>query len=444
MSLMNRALFMLATLLGALASFPVTSAPVLLISIDGMRPDYVTQADAHHLRIPTLRSFLAKGSYAEGVIGVTPTVTFPSHTTLVTGVTPLEHGIYDNAPFDPMHENNNGLYWYSKDIRALTLWQVADRAGLVTASVAWPVTVGAAWIRYNVPEYGLGATDDVKLIEAIATPTGMLARLEAKLGPYARQGQKQEDSVRTRLAVEILKEFKPDFMTVHFNELDDRSHEHGPFSAAADATLEGIDTMVAELRAAALANNPATVIAVVSDHGFVSVEHAINWRIPFVAQHLIDPNSSSWRVAVWPGDGSAAVMLRDPSDTVLRAKVAAALAQLMKDAPQGSMRVRTGAELQRLNGWPNAAFVIDLTPGYVLGDATSGPLVTPKPGGGTHGYLPDHPQMRAAFLIEGQSIAAGRDLGTIDMRQIAPTLARILGVQLPAVEARPLDVAAMR
>ncbi len=320
---------------------------------------------------------------------------------------PLEHGIYDNAPFDPMHKNNNGLYWYSKDIRALTLWQAADRAGLVTASVAWPVTVGAPWIRYNVPEYGLGATDDIKLIEAIATPTGMLVRLEAKLGPYARQGEKQEDGVRTRLAVEILKEFKPDFMTVHFNGLDDRSHEHGPFSVAADATLEGIDTMVADVRAAALANNPATVIVVVSDHGFAPVERAINWRIPFTAQHLIDPRSSSWNVDVWPGDGSAAVMLRDPNDAGLRSRVAAVLTQLARDAPQGSMRIITGPELQRLNGWPNAAFVIDLTPGYVLGDATTGPLVTLKPGGGTHGYLPDHPEMRAAFLYRGAVNSGG-------------------------------------
>lgn len=438
---MHRILAWSATLLGALASFPVAAAPVLLISIDGMRPDYVTRADMHHLKIPTLRSFLTSGSYAEGVIGVTPTVTFPSHTTLVTGVTPLEHGIYANAPFDPMHENNNGLYWYSQDIRAVTLWQAADRAGLVTASVAWPVTVGAPWIRYNVPEYGLGATDDIKLIEAISTPTGMLARLEAKLGPYARQGDKQEDEVRTRLAAEMLHEFKPDFMTVHFNGLDDRSHEHGPFSAAADATLEAIDTMVAKLRAAALANSAATVIVVVSDHGFAPVEQAINWRIPFTAQHLIDPQSSSWSVAIWPGDGSAAVMLRNPHDAQLRSHVAAALAQLAKDAPPGSMRIITGPELRRLNGWPNAAFVIDLTPGYVLGDATAGALVTPKSGGGTHGYLPDHPQMRAAFLIAGQSIAAGRDLGTIDMRQVAPTLARILGVHLPAVEAPPLNVA---
>ena len=437
-------IWILATLLSSLVSLQATAAPLLLISIDGMRPDYVTHADEHHLKIPTLRSFLITGSYAEGVMGVTPTVTFPSHTTLVTGVTPLEHGIYDNTPFDPMHNNRGGEYWYSKDIRALTLWQAADQAGLVTASVAWPATVGAPWIRYNIPEYGFGATDDIKLLEAIATPTGMLVRLERKLGPYSRQGEAQGDAVRARFAVEILKEFKPTFMTVHFNSLDDSSHEHGPFSPPADAALEAIDTMVADLRAAALANDSQTVIAVVSDHGFAPVQRAINWRIPFTAQHLMDTRSSSWKVDIWPGDGSAAVMLRDPHDAVTRARVAAALAQITRDAPAGSMRIITGAELPSLNGWPDAAFVIDLTPGYVLGDATTGPLITPRPGGGTHGYLPDHPDMRSAFLISGKSIAAARDLGIIDMRQIAPTFAQILGLRLSAAKERALDVMATR
>src|SRR5262245_14387024 len=82
------------------------AAPVLLISLDGMRPDYVTHADEHKLKIPTLRRFMREGAYAEGVIGVAPTMTYPSHTTLVTGVSPAEHGIATNGPFDPMLEND--------------------------------------------------------------------------------------------------------------------------------------------------------------------------------------------------------------------------------------------------------------------------------------------------------------------------------------------------
>src|SRR5450432_1560036 len=67
--------------------------PVVLISIDGLRPDYVLEADRNRLRIPNLRRLLRDGAHATRVAGVLPTVTYPSHTTLVTGVSPARHGI---------------------------------------------------------------------------------------------------------------------------------------------------------------------------------------------------------------------------------------------------------------------------------------------------------------------------------------------------------------
>src|SRR5271170_3446393 len=91
----------------------LSAAPVLIISIDGLRPDAVTQADQHGLKIPNLRRMMAEGAYAEGVTGVTPTITYPSHTTLITGVWPAQHGILGNTKFDPLMENMGGWYWYA-------------------------------------------------------------------------------------------------------------------------------------------------------------------------------------------------------------------------------------------------------------------------------------------------------------------------------------------
>jgi predicted AlkP superfamily pyrophosphatase or phosphodiesterase len=91
----------LAALFTAGAAASAWSAPVLMISIDGLKPEYVTHADEHGLKIPTLRRFLTEGTYADGVLAVLPTVTYPDHTTLITGVWPIEHGIYNNTLFDP-------------------------------------------------------------------------------------------------------------------------------------------------------------------------------------------------------------------------------------------------------------------------------------------------------------------------------------------------------
>src|SRR2546428_854263 len=72
---------------------------LLMISIDGLRPDYVLKAGEHGLKIPHLRRILQEGAHATGVRGVLPTVTYPSHTTLLTGVWPAKHGIYSNLTF---------------------------------------------------------------------------------------------------------------------------------------------------------------------------------------------------------------------------------------------------------------------------------------------------------------------------------------------------------
>ena len=183
---------------------------VVLISVDGMRPDYVTRAEQLGLKVPNLRRMMREGVYAEGVNGVVPTVTYPSHTTLITGVWPGKHGIWANTTFDPEQKNYQGWYWYSEDIRVPTLWDAANAAGLVTASVNWPVSVGAP-VRYLIPEvWRAGTPDDRKLLRALSTP-GLLANLEAELGPYANglNADLPNDRLRAKFATAIIKKYKP-------------------------------------------------------------------------------------------------------------------------------------------------------------------------------------------------------------------------------------------
>ncbi|MGB0054256.1 MAG: alkaline phosphatase family protein, partial [Terracidiphilus sp.] len=119
----------------SLAGAAAHAAPVLMISIDGLKPEYVTHADEHGMKIPYLRTLLRDGAYAEGVVGIWPTITYPSHTTLMTGVWPAEHGILNNQEFDPEQHFGGAWNWYAAQIRAPTLWDAAHRAGLLTASV---------------------------------------------------------------------------------------------------------------------------------------------------------------------------------------------------------------------------------------------------------------------------------------------------------------------
>jgi predicted AlkP superfamily pyrophosphatase or phosphodiesterase len=436
------------------------AAPVLMVSIDGMKPDYVLQADAHGLKIPYLRALLSNGSYAEGVTGVWPTNTYPSHTTLVTGVAPSVHRVDANLEFDPLHDRQEPWYWYANQIRSPTLWQAAHAAHRLTASVGWPATVGAQ-IDYLIPEFWrvVGLTKDPDpsdryLIAALARPTDLLDQLQPSAGPYmmANDNSLDGDAIKTRYSVEILRRFHPAFMTVHLSSLDDAEHSHGPFSAEANADLESLDQLIARLAQAARAADPASIVVIVSDHGFMPVTQHVNLAIPFIQAGLIElaqdatssaPKIKSWNAQPWFAGGMAAIMLHDPFDRDMVGKVGQLLRKLAADPGNGIAQIYTREQMRTLGGFPGATFVVEFAPGYYSGGNLSGPLITPMPAGhGGHGYSPQRPDMRAAFFAHGDGVAAGRDLGLIDMQQIAPTVAALLGISLPSAKGTALNVGA--
>src|SRR5882762_7037365 len=100
--------------LGAQEKAPDKTPVLVLVSVDGMKPEYITHADEHGAKVPNLRRMMKEGTYAEGVQGVIPTVTYASHTALVTGVWPAKHGIYANTLFDPFDKGKQAWYWYAE------------------------------------------------------------------------------------------------------------------------------------------------------------------------------------------------------------------------------------------------------------------------------------------------------------------------------------------
>jgi predicted AlkP superfamily pyrophosphatase or phosphodiesterase len=446
-------------LLLIIAAGTCVAAPVVMISVDGMKPEYVLEAEKRGLKIPFLRRLAAEGTYAEGVIGVWPTVTYPSHTTLVTGVSPAEHGIIANLEFDPQHHFSESWFWYAAQIRVPTLWQAAHQAGMVTASIGWPATVGADAIDYLLPEFWrvTGATDilnpsDRYLIGALARPPGLPDRMRDAVGPYLMGNDisLHGDEIKTRYAIEILRRHKPALLTLHLSSLDETEHSFGPFSPPANQDLEAIDGLLSQIDAAAHAGNASTVLVVVSDHGFTSLTHRVNLYIPFAKAGLIQtttepdstvPKINSWQAQLWNAGGMSAVMLHDPADRQIERKVSDLLSTLAADPANGIARILPREAIKPLGGFPDASFLIVFNSGYYASASPAGALVTEVHGHGGHGFSPEYPEMRASFFIAGSGIARGRNLGVIDMRQIAPTLAQLLGVRLPSSTAAPLRVA---
>jgi len=434
--------------LAALLSLaPVAShaAPVLMVSVDGLRPTDVLEADKRGINLPTLTKLAAQGVYATGVRNVLPTVTYPNHTTLITGVWPARHGIANNQTFDPLQKNFGGWYWYTRDIKVQTLWDAVHGAHGKVASLSWPVSVGATSIDFDIPEYWRAQNpEDLKLVRALATP-GLVDSLEKATGLSLADADGDTiaaDTGRDRFAAALIAAHHPAFTTVHLRALDHVEHVSGPGSPEARAALEQLDDSIGQLIRAARKAEPNLVVAIVSDHGFSPVLHDVNLMAPFAAAGLITFDAKThkptdWQAGLWGGP-SVAVVLARPDDAALKAKVAGLLATLAANPDLGIARVADAADVARMGGTPMASFWVDFKSGYEMGNDPSAPSVSEGSVKGNHGYFPDHPEMRATFILAGPGVPAKGSLGEVDMRDIAPTLAKILKVRLPEADGHPL------
>ena len=202
--------------------------------------------------------------------------------------------------------------------------------------------------------------------------------------------------------------------------------------------------------AAAQANDPASVAVVVSDHGFAPLSHRVNLWTPFIEAGLVTLNAdarthgwsvASWKAQPWIAGGMAAIMLQQPGDASTLHIVRGVLQGFARDERNGVAAVIEGDEARRRGGFPGAAFVVVMKPGYyTAADPTAEAVAEVRGSPGGHGFSPEFKEMRAAFFMAGPGIARHRDLGVIDMRQIAPTVANVLNVTLPSAKSAALLV----
>src|SRR5262249_36543974 len=148
---------------------------------------------------------------------------------------------------------------------------------------------------------------------------------------------------------------------------------------------------------------------------------------------------TDWKAFPWVTGGSAAIVLKDPKDQAVAALVRELLAKLAGDPANGIDRVLEADELHKRGGGPAGAFFVGLKPGWKNGYVLTGPVVESlKKIVGTHGALNDLPELRSSFFVVGPGVPAGKKFDLIDMRDIAPTLAGLVGLKLPSADGKSL------
>jgi arylsulfatase A-like enzyme len=371
--------------------------PLVVISVDGLDNRYLAEADQRGLKIPTLRKLMREGQYSQGVIGVVPTITWPSHTTIITGVDPVVHGILGN--WRPPGER----YLDYAQIKSPNLIGAAHQAGLTIATITWPVTVGAP-VDWNLPEFFMGRRGgdmDLRSIESKANPPDLVTRIAADSPAFAQQWM--DDRIRTMAALWILRHERPQLMLLHLVDLDSEEHDNAPFTREAYATLEHSDELIGEIVTALPAS---TAIAVVSDHGFERVDRIVNIK------------------SVVPGVVQSGSILLAPDE-----KTAAQLQELKKDSKYGIGRQISKEEFARFPSplSSNFAAVFDSADGVMFGNTPNGELSIKPAEIGNHGHWPM--RYRSVYILWGGGISH-QVLPEFSIKEIAARLAAVLGVSL--------------
>jgi len=418
---------------------------LVVLSVDGMRPDFYRRPEEFGLKIPNLGRLVSAGASADAVESIYPSTTYPAHATLVTGVPPRVHGVYSHLASRDPTEKARVWHWFANALQAPALWDAARAAGLKTAAISWPVSASAA-IDYNIPEIWDPAAPDPERDFATAgrhsTP-GLFEELSPVLRPFLddTNNTTTSDRLRTEAALELWRRHRPNLLLIHFIHYDALAHRYGPTAPESLAAIEEVDAEIG--RIAEAVESDAVTLVVLSDHGFVPVERDVAPHVVMLEEKLFDRGADGRPVrkrlgTIHAGGSFAFYALEPPTRDDLHA-LERAIQKLCYTEAVG--KIVDQPALEALGADPKAVLMLDASPGFYFSDRFEGALVEPGRDRGAHGHLPDTPGLEASLIAVGPGITGGKNVGRITLTQIAATLARILDLgwaRRPGVE--PLDL----
>ena len=432
-----------AACLACAARPDLPSAPaeplVALVSIGGFTPRALDAGSRGAPLLPTAAAFAAQGARADRMQAVVPAAIYPVHATLVTGTRPATHGILSDHS---LTETGVTRSWAtaSSALRSLPLWQAANEAGLRVASLDWPSTRGAA-ISQLVPDVYPRA--GVSWLEALrnAAPSGMVALAQqhgAADADTARPGAAR-DAVLVDIACELARAAKrPRLLLLRLSQTTAALAQFGPDSPEAARAFAGADRELKRwlecLRDAEQLE--AASVMLVGDFGYGSVHTAIVPNAALANAKLIEKSgkaTQSWDAIARSNGGSAFVYSRGERPA-LRARDV-----LDREShATGAFHVLSADEMLRAGADPEAWFGLEAEPGFAFADETSGELLQPAAVRGAGGYVSAGPALDPGFAAWGRGIRRGIRIPVMRQTDVAPTLARLLGLALDGAEGHAL------
>ena len=398
---------------------------MIIISLDAVFQDDV----ARFVKGGFLSALWKRSTTCDQVRTVFPALTYPAHTTLITGCDPIDHGIGQNQPFQPDQEPSlRAWYWDAAAIRRPTLFDAVKAAGGRCASVLWPVTGKSSAIRWNFPEVlALPGENQVLKMLAYGTPAWILST-ELRLGRQRVNTKEPHLSDYGCLLIcDAIRHKRPDLTALHMVDVDDMRHHHGVTSMEAQQGLERLDERVRRIYETAQATRGMedALFVLVSDHGQADVNKPV-----CVADVLERAGfAGAFRVQ---SNGMTAYLYENTRDEQQKTR---ALSFLEINGNQfGIQRVYDAKALKSFGCFEGDGGriigAVEAAPGVVFSDA----LPEAKREKATHGFGPGHPEGNCLLAIHGRGIPEGLSLPPMEMRDVAPTLAELMGISLPSAK----------
>ncbi len=403
---------------------------VVLISIDGLRSEFFNDST---WQATTLRRMKNNGAYADSVQTVYPSVTYPAHATLVTGLLPIHHSIFYNEPFEGGWQSGT-WYWNAKDITAPTLWTAARDMQISTAAIWWPVSAGGA-IDHCLPEiWPIKKNDDKSVIvRSSTTPRGYFEALEkSATGPLTSDDFDSEylemDEKIGKMASYTIRTWRPQLLAVHFACADHFQHTEGRNGAHVHAAVKVIDKAIGgilqTLKTAGIADSTAVIVT--GDHGFADVNTAVAPNV-WLEKKGIRTTGINW-VARFHISGAAAFLhIRDVEDEKMPGRIHDIVTNL-PDSTRKYFRLIEQKEMLLAGAAPRAQFALDPTSGVTfIANSTGEDKLEAT--GGAHGYFTNNRDMQTGFVGYGNAFRKGAVNG-MQLPDIACIVADILRLRL--------------
>lgn len=421
-----------------------TGKKLIIISLDAC----ITEDMDIMKELPVFSHMMEKGAVVKKIHEIYPSYTYPSHTTMLTGKYPDKHGVTSNFQYTP-GVVNPPWNWYHTIVKGKDLMDLSKEAGMSTASVSWPVTGRHPSVDYLVDEiWPINpdcTTDDLTSVFLGSGTEQWL--FESAVAPYAdlrvRRQQPDTSWFTTFVASDIIREYAPDVVAIHLTCVDTFRHDEGVYSEKAKEGVKLLDEMVRKIVEAVSYTGflPVTDFAIVSDHGQIDVDRAVNPNVIFAEEGLIEldekgniTDHKAWCHSVGT---SAHVDLKDPGDLVTYGKVQAILKKLEADPESGISKVYTRDEAEKADHLSGPmSFVLETDGHTKFGNAWTGSYAVKKTGG-SHGHHPSKGP-NPFFIGYGPSFKEGVVIEEARLVDEAPTYAKILGIDMPGADGTPI------